>query len=125
MANKKPKIENLKPIKKGDLSKDELKKRQSNGGKKSAVAKKQNKAFREIIIERLKVLEQGGKTTKEVLIWKLIDKIQDEKTDIKDLLKALEFLRDSSGEKPTDKLETLTRNIVVGSQEDKDLLESI
>lgn len=38
---------NLKPIKKGDLSKEELKKRQSNGGKKSGEVRRQKKDARE------------------------------------------------------------------------------
>ena len=38
---------NLKPIKKGDLSKEELKKRQSNGGKKSGEVRRQKRDARE------------------------------------------------------------------------------
>ena len=39
--------ENLQPIQKGQLSKEELKKRQSNGGKKSGEVRRQRKQFQE------------------------------------------------------------------------------
>ena len=42
-----PNIENLKPIKKGELSKEEAKKRGSNGGKASVEARREQKIFKQ------------------------------------------------------------------------------
>lgn len=97
-------IENLKPFK----SVDEARENGRKGGIKSGEAKREKKAFKEVIIERLDKAVADGKTTKEALICKLVDKIQEDKTSVTDLLRALEFLRDSSGEKPTDKVEQTT-----------------
>ncbi len=47
MADRSKQNANLKPIKKGDLSKEELKKRQSNGGKKSGEVRRQKRDARE------------------------------------------------------------------------------
>lgn len=49
MANEK----NLKPIKKGDLTKDELKKRQRNGGKKSGEVRREKKLMSQLYAEFL------------------------------------------------------------------------
>ena len=44
---------NLIPIKKGDLSPEELKKRQSNGGKKGAIKKREKKLLSQIYADFL------------------------------------------------------------------------
>lgn len=49
MANE----QNLKPIQKGQLSKEEAKKRGSAGGKKSVESRKQEKIFQKAIAERM------------------------------------------------------------------------
>ena len=59
MANEK----NLKPIKKGQLSKEEAKRRGSKGGKKSAEVRKARKTFSEDLIEAL----SDGETQKKIL----------------------------------------------------------
>ena len=87
MANE----ENLKPIRKGDLSKEELKRRQSNGGKKSAEARREKKLIRERILERMTEND-----------WdEFIDGIieRSKKSD-----KAFEIMRDTIGEKPVDQV---------------------
>lgn len=88
MANE----QNLKPIRKGDLSKEELKKRQSNGGKKSAQARREKKLIRERILERM------GEKDWDEMIDGLIGRAMESD-------KAFEILRDTIGQKPTDKVE--------------------
>ena len=92
MANE----QNLKPIRKGDLSKEELKKRQSNGGKKSADARRENKLIRERILERM------GETDWNTMIDNLIERASND-------TKSFEVLRDTIGQKPVEQLELSSR----------------
>lgn len=87
MANE----QNLKPIRKGDLSNEELKKRQSNGGKKSAEVRRERKLIKERILERM------GEDDWDEYITGIIERAKDNKADA-------EFLRDTIGQKPVDKL---------------------
>lgn len=83
--------ENLKPIQKGDLTKEEAKRRGENGGKKSGEVRRERKALRE---ELLLLLSQGD--TQEKLSVALITKA------INGDVKAFEVIRDTIGEKPKD-----------------------
>lgn len=96
MANE----QNLKPIRKGDLSSEELKRRQSNGGKKSAQARKERKLIKDRILERM------GETDWDEMIDGLIERS-------KDSVKDFEVLRDTIGEKPKDQLEVTAIDINV------------
>lgn len=110
MANE----QNLRPIQKGQLSKEELKKRQSNGGKKSAQVRREKKTMQE--------------TAQMFLHTPLEDKDIEEFTSLKDFkgknvevitaamavvtqkalsgdMQALTFLRDTAGEKPVARVE--------------------
>ena len=87
MANE----QNLRPIRKGDLSSEELKKRQSNGGKKSAQVRAENKLIRERILERM------GETDWDEMIDGLIKRSKESD-------KAFELLRDTLGQKPVDQV---------------------
>lgn len=111
MAN----VQNLKPIKKGDLSKEELKKRQSNGGKKSAEARRERKLIKDRILERI------GEADWDTMIDNLIDRAKDSPKDF-------EILRDTIGEKPIDKIQVseIDQNaideveaMVLGTEEEK------
>lgn len=88
MANE----QNLKPIRKGDLTKEELKKRQSNGGKKSAQVRRENKLIKDRILERM------GESDWDTMIDNLISRAME--TD-----KAFEILRDTVGQKPSEKVD--------------------
>lgn len=90
MANEK----NLKPIKKGQLSKEEAKRRGSKGGKKSAEVRKARKTFSEDLLEAL----SDGETQKKILDA-LIRQCKQGNT------RAFELLRDTIGEKPIDRQE--------------------
>lgn len=83
---------NLKPIKKGELSKAEAKKRGRNGGIKSGEARREKKLFKEAIEKQL------GQSI-DSMISSMIDQAQ------KGNVQAITFLRDTIGEKPTDKVE--------------------
>lgn len=102
MANE----QNLKPIRKGDLSKEELKKRQSNGGKKSAEVRRENKLIKDRILERM------GETDWNTMIDGLIERAKDND-------KAFEILRDTIGQKPLDKHQ------ITGSQEERDSFDAL
>lgn len=88
MANE----QNLKPIRKGDLSNEELKKRQSNGGKKSAQARAEKKLIKDRILERMQAKDW------DEYIDGIIARAKESKADA-------EFLRDTIGERPSDKVE--------------------
>ena len=88
MANE----QNLIPIKKGELSKEEAKKRGSNGGKKSAQARAEKKLIKDRILERM------GADDWDEYIDGIIARAKESKADA-------EFLRDTIGEKPVDKQE--------------------
>lgn len=86
MANE----QNLKPIQKGQLSKEEAKRRGSNGGKKSVQARAEKKLIKDRILERM------GADDWDAYIDGIIERAKDNKADA-------EFLRDTIGEKPIDK----------------------
>ena len=88
MANE----QNLKPIRKGELTKEEAKKRGSNGGKKSAQARAEKKLIKDRILERMNA------TDWEEYIDGIIKRAKENKADA-------EFLRDTIGEKPAEKHE--------------------
>lgn len=98
MANE----QNLRPIRKGQLSKEELKKRQSNGGIKSGESKRRRKAMKEILSTLLNVQQKNSRgetlTTQEIICLSLINKAA--KGDVR----AFEVIRDTIGEKPVDKV---------------------
>jgi hypothetical protein len=88
MANE----QNLKPIRKGELTKEEAKRRGSNGGKKSAKTRRENKLIKDRILERM------GETDWDDMIDGLIKRAKEGD-------KAFEILRDTIGQKPSDVIE--------------------
>ena len=117
--------ENLKPIKKGELTEEEAKKRGSNGGKKSAKVRKQKKLFKEIFIELLSYdIEKF--TTNEELLEKLaeINPLFSSKIDVKTViaaqvlkkaingdLAAISMLKAQIGEEPVQEINQTNQNI--------------
>ena len=105
MANE----QNLKPIKKGELTKEEAKKRGSNGGKKSVEVRRQKKMFRELVEELLN--EEGGTlngrpaTRKEMMIARAWEIISDKEVDPRLFFKGFELIRDTCGELPTQNIQ--------------------
>lgn len=80
---------NLKPIKKGELSNEEAKKRGSKGGKRSAEVRRERKLIRDRILERM------GEKDWDEMIDGLISRS-------KESVKDFEVLRDTVGEKPVE-----------------------
>lgn len=87
MANEK----NLKPIRKGELTKEEAKKRGSAGGKKSAQKRKENKLIRD------RILAMMNEDDWDEMILGVIARAKDSD-------KAFEILRDTIGQKPIEKV---------------------
>lgn len=91
--------ENLKPIKKGELSKEELKKRQSNGGKKSGEKRRERKKLKELLELALQSTDENGEQNDIAITAAIIKKAA--KGDVSAYL----AIRDTLGEKPADKHE--------------------
>ena len=117
--------ENLKPIKKGELSSEEAKKRGSNGGKKSAIVRKRKKEFKELFIELLSYdIEKF--TTNDDILEKLaeINPLFSSKIDVKTViaaqvikraingdLTAISMLKTQIGEAPIQEINQTNTNI--------------
>lgn len=106
---------NLKPIQKGELSKEEAKRRGSIGGKKSVASRRQRKAFKESLemLLEMKAPERIATQIKNTLP-KLKDKDLNYQNAIlvsllqqavKGNTKAVELIRDTIGEKPKEVVE--------------------
>lgn len=107
--------QNLKPIKKGELSSEEAKKRGSIGGKKSVEKRREKKELKEIfstflamnatdnmkakVLDVFPQLENENLSMKATLVGVMIKKI------LEGDVKAFELMRDTIGEKPIDKAE--------------------
>lgn len=89
MAN----IENLRPCE-YKLSREEAKK----GGKKSGEVRRQRKAFKEALLLALET-RKGNKTIQDIGIEALMDRYMNGD------LEAFKAIRDTVGEKPTDKVD--------------------
>ena len=89
MANE----QNLRPIRKGQLSKEEATRRGSKGGKKSVQKRRERKALKE---QLLLLLETGN--AQEQLCTSLFEKA------LSGDVRAFEVIRDTIGEKPVDKV---------------------
>ena len=100
------KLENLKPIKKGELSRDEAVKRGSNGGKASGKARREKKLLRETLIELLEMENKKGVTGQESICCALFKRANTGDT------KAFEIIRDTIGQKPVEKIETTEKPII-------------
>jgi hypothetical protein len=96
-GNPKGNPQNLTPLNK--RTKKEQRKVQSQGGKASAKKRRERKEFKEDLKTALTVVMENDKTVQEIGIEALLDKF------MKGDLKAFEIVRDSVGEKPTDKQE--------------------
>lgn len=118
--------ENLRPIRKGQLSKEELKKRQSNGGKKSGQVRRERANFKNILTTvfegkpskpLMDILKQAGIESPdklnylEAIIAFGALKTHSKKTGLNELTRFLEFARDSMGQKAPDVVQATNTNI--------------
>ena len=129
--------ENLKPIKSGELSKEELKKRQSNGGKKSGQVRRERANFKNILTAvfegkpskpLIEILKQAGIESPdklnylEAIIAFGALKTHSKKTGLNELTRFLEFARDSMGQKAPDVVQATNATITVT---DEKTIESV
>lgn len=115
MANEK----NLKPIKKGQLSKEEAKRRGKIGGENSAKAKRERKTFRElynsILAEEVETVVNGVRvkiTKKDLIARQVIDDYLCGKIT-KNKIKGAEHIHSTIGEAPVAKVEQTNFNVEV------------
>lgn len=94
MANKNGNPQNLKVP-----SSEQARKNGSKGGKASQKKQKERKEFKEALKTALTVVMENNKTVQEIGIEALMDKF------MKGDPKVFELVRDTIGEKPTDKQE--------------------
>lgn len=71
--------------------------------KKSVEARKANQTMRQVAQEKLLELMSNGKTFQENAFERLKQALLNDETKPADLVKILEFLRDTSGQKPVEK----------------------
>ena len=93
MANE----QNLKPF--SERTESEQRAIRSKGGKASGQARRKRKEFKEALKIALTIVMENNKTVQEIGVEALMDKF------MKGDLKAFELIRDTIGEKPTDKQE--------------------
>ena len=119
-----PNIENLKPFD-SNQSREKAKINGRKGGIKSGEAKRARKTMKEMLdylLEKEIANKQGEKaSTQEAISVALI------KQALGGNVKAYEVIRDTIGEKPTDKQEIIntTPQIVVANQADANLIKDI
>ena len=110
MAN----LKNLKPIKKGDLSNEEAKKRGRKGGKKSAESRRKKRLLKELMTEFGAMELPAGTLRQSMAEMGVVDEtitndmalvIGQYQAAIKGNPTAATFIRDTKGEKPVEKRE--------------------
>lgn len=102
--------DNLKPFN-SNQSREEAKKNGRKGGIKSGEAKRRRKTMREMLdylLEKELTNKNGEKaTTLEAMMTAII------KQGLNGNVKAVEFIRDTTGQKPTEKVEATNATITV------------
>jgi hypothetical protein len=102
--NEKSSLSNLKPFKKGQLSSEEAKKRGSIGGKKSALSRQRSKLFKDVFTTLWDVevtdKEHGLINYGQMAALQVFRKAVNDKD-----LEAFKIVRDTLGQKPSDKTE--------------------
>lgn len=91
-------LKNLEIMQKARIEVDELRKRARNGGIKSGESRRFKKNMREIFEKKAE--DEGWAEEACDVLFKLIKKGN---------IKAIEFLRDTMGQKPADKIETVEK----------------
>ena len=111
--------ENLKPFD-SNQNREEAKKNGRKGGKKSGEVRRQKKTMRamlDYLLEKELTSKNGEKaTTLEAMMTAMI------KQGLNGNVKAVEFIRDTTGQKPTEKVEATNATITVT---DEKTIESV
>lgn len=96
-GNPKGNPQNLTPFNKMD--KEKAKEIHAKGGKASGVSKRKRKAFKQDLLTALEIIKEDNKTIQDIGVESLMARF------MAGDLKAFEIVRDTIGEKPTDKQE--------------------
>lgn len=91
---------NLKPVR----SEKEAREKGKRGGKASGESRREKKQFQQAVLAALKTSTENGSTMLEDIVAAQIKRALEGDT------RAFEALRDTSGEKPTDKVEASVTN---------------
>ena len=114
-----PNEENLKPFD-SNQSREEARKNGRKGGKKSGEVRRQKKTMREMLdyLREKELTSKNGEkaTTLEAMMTAII------KQGLNGNVKAVEFIRDTTGQKPTEKVEATNATITVT---DEKTIESV
>lgn len=122
MANTK----NLRPIKKGELSREEAKRRGSKGGQASVESRRKSKYMKEVLdyllekeIKKKNSNETG--TTLEAILTAMVMEAMDGN------VRAAEFIRATIGQDPEENhvIKGVGFNITVGDNKHKEMLEDL
>ena len=120
--------DNLQPIKKGELTSEEAKRRGRNGGRASVKARRERRRFEETLRIMLTLPTKQGKVTDAAKLKTLSkDELEAANLTVQDRIvvrlineamkgntKAYEAIRDQMGEKPTDRQEvTVSGSVAV------------
>lgn len=105
------KKENLKPFT-SNQSRDEAVKNGRKGGKKSGEVRREKKLLKQIAEEKLQELMPSGKTFQECAVNQLSSIVLSGLIKPSVIVKVLEFLRDTAGQKPIDKAEIVNNECV-------------
>ena len=95
-------VENLIPTNK--RSKEEARELGRIGGQKSGQVRREKKMLRQLCEERLLKKMANGETLQDNLITKAESLVFSNKAKLSEILKFFELLRDTSGQKPVDKV---------------------
>lgn len=95
--------ENLRPIKKGELSKEEAKARGAKGGKKSGEKRRELKTMREMLNYLLEKDISNNKGEKATTLEAVM--VAQIKEALKGNTRAAQFIRDTIGEMPVNRQE--------------------
>lgn len=124
MAKRKMSENSLKNLKPNTFNCREIAKKAQ---KKSVEKRKENQTLAQVAEEKLNKLYSDGKTFQEKSLDLMEEMVLTGILKPDDLIKLLTFLRDTSGQKPTDKQEitNTTPQIVVANQADADILKQV
>jgi len=119
--------QNIDPykFKKGCRTSEEQRKIAKIGGIASGEAKREKKLFKQILEEQLSKLNLNGKSNKEMSIEKIFSLLSSDKIKPNDYIRVMEFIRDTVGEKPTEKVENINPQVVINNQLDVKKLKKL
>lgn len=124
MAKRKMSENSLKNLEKGKPFNSNSEEIARKAQEKSVEKRKENKTLREVASEKL-LKRIRDKTFQEIAIDELLNYVFSESAKPEIIIKILEFLRDTSGQKPKDIAENINLNTEVKAIDRKTISEAI